>query len=161
MRTFFTRHRRLARASGRLYWRIRERIQPYGRKFSAGVARRSGAREVSLRERDGGGTKGGVERTEPRNAGEGGRPGGSRAREDERGRMEEKRADDYGGWAKGVGEGMSPELERWQSIDLVGFTVSFYLSLSRSISPTRDSRLSTAAQKSGASAHCFGEAVVS
>ena len=35
--------------------------------------------------------------------------------------------------AKGA-RGDEPELERWQSIDLVGFTVSFYLSLSFYIS---------------------------
>ncbi|KAG7208026.1 hypothetical protein KM043_009606 [Ampulex compressa] len=40
---------------------------------------------------------------------------------------------DGGRAAKGA-RGDEPELERWQSIDLVGFTVSFYLSLSFYIS---------------------------
>lgn len=62
-----------------------------------------------------------------------------------------------GGWSKGVGEGMSPELERWQSIDLVGFTVSFYLSLSFYIS-TRDSTIYSRTKRAHR-LHCF-DAVV-
>lgn len=69
-------------------------------------------------------------------------PGGEEVEEEEGGRGRERREAGWrlGGWSKGVGEGMSPELERWQSIDLVGFTVSFYLSLSFYIS-TRDSTI--------------------
>lgn len=46
--------------------------------------------------------------------------------------------------------GDEPELERWQSIDLVGFTVSFYLSLSFYISAASPASLCTGCE--GASA---------
>lgn len=65
-----------------------------------------------------------------RNDAEGGadRAGKGERREKEREREERGRVA-----AKGR-RGDEPELERWQSIDLVGFTISFYLSLSFYIS---------------------------
>ena len=96
-------------------------------ELSAGVA----GEKFWAGERDGGGTKGGMPRTERRR-----RRSGERERQTERKR---ERGGSEWEWkrdtvaAKGA-RGDEPELERWQSIDLVGFTVSFYLSLSFYIS---------------------------
>lgn len=102
-----------------------EKFNPDRGELSAGVAgEKFGPESVT-----------GVERRvacHERNDAEG---GAERANKGERRRERERERE--GGraeWRLRGRRGDEPELERWQSIDLVGFTISFYLSLSFYIS---------------------------